>query len=511
MKYANITNAITDLVYVAAIALAGLLFLYTLQLDNAMTLAPAWYTAMAGGSPSTLFSTITRSETALPFSLPALRIFSGSVLGLLIISMAASKTTMNLGFRRPIGRIVKRLEDVLASDLGTTTGKGHITRLEELVDHLTVSRLEAQQVIEKIADGNLDEPMSFSRPDAFSNALATMQNKLKALSVEERRQVWVNQNLAQVEEILKEQSTRKALAEKLISLICKKINAPVGVLYSYQEHDGEGNFSPESHYGYFAKDKMPRCIAAGHGQLGELAISKKASLLSDVPSRYLVIHSGLGSSNASHIAIIPMLFKDNLYGALELASFKTFEPHEIQWLEKVGQSVAAQFFNQNVTESAKKQLEVLAEKQSRELVKIHALQRETYSQLEAKLAEADAERQKNEAILEGCVDGVVTFDENGKIIFSNKAMQELIGMTRERLKNSDIQQIMPIAIREGMEGPAPYYLSGSTEKAIAVRTEASFSTATGDTVDVLMTSTQIMIKEHSMFTFFIQKISVDLF
>jgi PAS domain S-box-containing protein len=200
-----------------------------------------------------------------------------------------------------------------------------------------------------------------------------------------------------------------------------------------------------------------------------------------------------------------------LYGAFELGLFRQPESFEIEWLERASESIAAHFFNHKINAEAKQQLETLTQKQAAELVEIHRLQRETFSELELKLKEVEEEKRKNVAILEGCVDGVIVFHTNGRIDFCNQAAAEILGQSREEILQHAMTSLLPVVIKEQNGVARAIYRQGDIYKEIAVRTEASFCTTGGVDTDVLITCTQARINTGVVFTFFIQKISVDLF
>ncbi len=59
-------------------------------------------------------------------------------------------------------------------------------------------------------------------------------------------------------------------------------------------------------------------------------------------------HLGLGDANPRTILLVPLKYNGQTEGVLELASFRTFAPHEITFLEKVCESAAATFNHQRM-------------------------------------------------------------------------------------------------------------------------------------------------------------------
>lgn len=348
--------------------------------------------------------------------------------------------------------------------------------------------------------------------DPVTRSLAAMQEKLNALAEKESTNAWVADNISALERILKTETDQASLAKQVITLLTKTVDAGVGVLYGLtsDEADEAEFFYVLASYGFYDNMKTPHRVYLGEGVLGEVGMERKPITLSGIPHSYLVIHSGLGSSPATDVLVMPLLFKEGLYGAIELASFRPFLPREVSFLQTAAESIAAHLFNQKINADAKRQLEQLADKQAQELVEIHRLQEQTFHKLELKLREVEEQKVKNEAILEGCVDGVISFNELGEINFCNKAASEIWAMTKDEIMTKKIFDLIPIRIDSGENGWNAVYTKGA-DKDISVRTEAVVLDARMEPVDVLITSTRCDVQSQVIFTFFLQKISVDLF
>jgi PAS domain S-box-containing protein len=128
-----------------------------------------------------------------------------------------------------------------------------------------------------------------------------------------------------------------------------------------------------------------------------------------------------------------------------------------------------------------------------------------------KIQDIESEKAKNIAVLEGCVDGVISFNQNGNIEYFNHAAEEIWGIQREDVLGKPISSILPIEIATKDNMLNAYYLNNGASKEIHVRTEISFSDVGGNTVDLLATLTRAKVENETTFTIFAQKISVDLF
>jgi PAS domain S-box-containing protein len=131
--------------------------------------------------------------------------------------------------------------------------------------------------------------------------------------------------------------------------------------------------------------------------------------------------------------------------------------------------------------------------------------------LKKKIEDIEVEKAKNIAVLEGCVDGVISFDHTGRIEYFNQAAEEIWGIQRENILGDNISKVIPLTLEQNGEGLKAYYNNNSEKKEISVRTEISWETEAGQEFDLLVTLTNAKVNENLAFTIFAQKISIDLF
>ncbi|HEX2920459.1 MAG TPA: PAS domain-containing protein [Bacteroidales bacterium] len=128
-----------------------------------------------------------------------------------------------------------------------------------------------------------------------------------------------------------------------------------------------------------------------------------------------------------------------------------------------------------------------------------------------KIQDIETEKKKNIAVLEGCVDGVISFNQSGTIEYFNHSAEEIWGMERENVLGKNISSILNTTIQIKDNNLTVFYSNNGTEKEIQVRTEISFNDLNGNPTDLLATLTRAKIDEEFTFTIFAQKISVDFF
>jgi PAS domain S-box-containing protein len=128
-----------------------------------------------------------------------------------------------------------------------------------------------------------------------------------------------------------------------------------------------------------------------------------------------------------------------------------------------------------------------------------------------KIQDIEIEKEKNIAVLEGCVDGVISFNQSGSIEYFNHAAEEIWGIQREIVIGKNISSVLPVSISTKDNNLTACYNNNGESKEIQVRTEISFNHANGDTIDLLATLTRAKVENEFTFTIFAQKISVDFF
>src|SRR5690606_30533085 len=98
-------------------------------------------------------------------------------------------------------------------------------------------------------------------------------------------------------------------------------------------------------------------ISIMEGLIGQAALEKDYIYLTDVPEDYISISSGLGYAKPSVVIIYPLIYQENVYGVLEMASFRKLKPFEIDFLGKFTEALAASISSSRTAEQTRQLLE----------------------------------------------------------------------------------------------------------------------------------------------------------
>lgn len=197
---------------------------------------------------------------------------------------------------------------------------------------------------EEVGKGQFDTDITvFDNKGHLGESLAEMRTKLQNVAEQDKRRVWFNEGIAKFGDILrKNNASIEDLSSKLIAELVGYTNSNQGSLFVASKEEGKSvKLVLKGAYAYERQKFIEKEIAPGQGLVGQAYLEKEPILLSEIPSEYIAIKSGLGEAPPSYILISPMKLNEDIFGIIELASFHPFEPYHIEFVEKVGESIAS--------------------------------------------------------------------------------------------------------------------------------------------------------------------------
>ncbi len=576
-------------------------------------------------------------------------------------------------------------------DLSKTTnysGKGEIGKIAESIDKIIINQLKLAEFAEKLGDGNFDVEYSIlSEQDKLGTSVTGMRDKLQKIAQDDIARNWASQGLTTFSELTREEADDLSLlCDKFLSSFVKYLNANQGMIFLLvDQEDGSQVLELASAYAWDKKKYISKNIQIGEGLIGQAAIEKDIVFLTDVPDKFISITSGLGDANPRCVLITPLLLNDELYGVMEVASFRELKSFEIDFVQKLAEILASTIsrtrineqtqkllkdsqklteelrtqeeeMRQNIEEmnatqeemqqreverigiftainntlatvefnmdgkiinandnflqmmnyalheiegktdrmfadisgepiemynefwkqlrmgkpqrgdfkritkegreiwinasytpaldkdhvpykviqlaqdiTEKKKAELETQRQAEEL-RVQGEQLKNYTNeledikknLSEKLNEAsmgllrkikdiEAEKAKNIAVLEGCVDGVISFNQDGIVEYFNKSAEEIWGVQRQDIIGKNINEVIPMKLEVVDNNLIAYFANIGEVKEIGVRTEVTWQDAKSKDYDLLLTLTRAKVENNTTLTIFAQQISIDLF
>lgn len=239
-------------------------------------------------------------------------------------------------------------------------GKDEIGRMAEAIENMLVGLKAKAEFAGNIGKGNYESNFELlSDEDAMGAALIQMRDNLKRAADEDRKRSWATEGLAKFADILRSRSNNLTeLSDNIISNLVKYMNANQGALFLVNDDNQQDTFIElVSCYAYDRKKFGGKRIEIGQGITGQCVQERDTIYMSDIPGDYLKITSGLGEALPRHLLVVPLRLDEQIFGAVELASFHPIEPHHVEFVEKLGESIASTISSVKVNGRTKKLLE----------------------------------------------------------------------------------------------------------------------------------------------------------
>ncbi len=608
-----------------------------------------------------------------------------------IFSIVIIRKVNRAYIEKPIEKLTEVSISASFGDLSKRSGytnDDEIGQIASAIDNIIENQLKLSEFAEKIGDGIFDvEYTVLSEKDKLGSSITSMRDKLQKIALDDIGRNWASQGLTKFGEITREEADNlTVLCDKFLSSLVKYINGNQGMIFLLNTDDLTNPLLVlESAYAWDKKKYIKKTIEIGEGLIGQAAIEKDIIYMTDVPSDFITITSGLGDANPRSILISPLLFNNDLFGILEIASFRELKSFEIEFVQKIAEILASTIsrvrtneqtqkllkdsqklteemraqeeeMRQNIEEmnatqeemeqreverigiftainntlatvefnmegkiinanekflqlmnfsieeienktdrmfadlsnepieaynefwkelrlgrpqkgdfkritkegreiwinasytpaldkdripykvielaqdiTEKKKAELETQRQGEELriqgekLKSYTTELEDIKQnLSEKLNEAsngllrkikdiESEKAKNVAVLEGCVDGVVCFNQDGIVEYFNNAAEDIWGVEREKVIGKPLINTIPISLEQKENNLVAMFINNGSTKEVGVRTEVSWKDENSKEYDLLMTLTRAKIDERTNFTIFAQQISIDLF
>ena len=237
--------------------------------------------------------------------------------------------------------------------------------------------------------------------DNLTGALMQMREQMKKVKQEDQQRLWSTEGLSKVAEITRQhQNDLQKLADSLLSYLVTYTQANQGSLFFSQEDEaGQPLLVLTACYAYDKKKHADKTAKVGQGLVGQTYLERKTLHLTQLPDQYVSITSGLGEATPTALLLVPMLFNEQVLGILEIASFEVFAPHQIAFLESVGEVIASAV----ATVRMNSQTRVLLEQSQEGTEALRAQEeemRQNMEELQATQEEMQRKAQEYEAVIE---------------------------------------------------------------------------------------------------------------
>lgn len=229
--------------------------------------------------------------------------------------------------------------------------KDELSNINESIASINTNLSKTALFIEELEKGNYHfEYESVGKDDRIGNALLRLRNSIEVSKQEEikRKEIdeqlnWITGGAAKFAEIIREHSDNlQELAYAIISELVNYIGAVQGGLFIINENENNEKYIELlASYAYNRNKMLEKRIEYGVGLVGRCILERETIYMSKVPDNYLNITSGLGDENPRTLLIVPLIFHEEVFGVVELASFNEIENYKIQLTEQISEGIAS--------------------------------------------------------------------------------------------------------------------------------------------------------------------------
>jgi len=187
-------------------------------------------------------------------------------------------------------------------------------------------------------------------------------------------------------------------------------------------------------YAWDKKKFLNHKIHRGEGLAGQAWQEGDTIYLTEVPQDYVKIVSGLGDANPTSVVIVPLKVNDQIFGVVEIASFSQFQDFEIEFIQKIAESIASTISSVKVNARTQHLLE-----ESQEMTEQMRAQEEEMRQNMEELQATQEEMQRTQAETESTLNAihsslaVAEYNTDGTVSKVNSNFLELFGYTQDEV------------------------------------------------------------------------------
>lgn len=279
-------------------------------------------------------------------------LFVGVILG--AIGFARSIT-------RPLNVAVDIADQISQGDLQievTIHSEDEVGQLLRAMQTMTAYIQEVADMANKISQKNLQVDITpRSEHDVLNHSLTRMVSTLQTMiaenqkamtEVEQRSQFmeqqnWLKDGISQLSNALAGETSLRNVCRKSVSFLARYVNAGQGCLYVY-DSDQE-TLTLQGTFAFTERNELSNRYVLGEGIVGQVALERTPILLKHVNPEETLIVSGTVSEAPLNTYTFPLLYEDELYGVLELASFEVYDAMQQEFLQEANRVIATALFS----------------------------------------------------------------------------------------------------------------------------------------------------------------------
>lgn len=322
----------------------------------------------------------------------------------------------------------------------------------EIINDLVKNLKKASDFINNITEGNyniawegLDKDNWKFNENNLSGELTKMRDQMIKVKKEDEKRLWTTEGLSKFGEIIRNyQNNINTLSDEIISNLVKYLGAKQGGIFVLNDEKEHNQYLELTGcYAYERKKFLDRKIEIGDGLVGQCFLEKEHIYIKNVPQDYVKITSGLGETNPSSLLLVPLKNESVVTGVIEIASLNEFEPHQIEFVIQLAETIASAIQNVKTNQSTHELLEK-TQQQAEEMRAQEEEMRQNMEELQA-TQEAAARREKEmTAIVEALEVSFLVAEYNavGQVTKMNDSFVDFLHIDKSKAESYTVSDIL---------------------------------------------------------------------
>ena len=216
--------------------------------------------------------------------------------------------------------------------------------VNELASNLTIQVRAISEVSIAVTRGDFTRSITVEAQGevaVLKDTVNQMIANLRETTQKNADQDWLKTNLAKITRMLQGQRDLEAVSKLILSELAPLVSAQHGVFYlmDTQISSSSATLKMLSSYAYRERKHLANQFHIGEGLVGQCALEKERILLTEVPSDYIKISSGLGEASPLSVVVLPVVFEQKVTAVIELASFHRFSEIHLAFLDQLTESI----------------------------------------------------------------------------------------------------------------------------------------------------------------------------
>ena len=316
------------------------------------------------------------------------------------IGLISQKLAEVVAFKRGLAEVA---EKIAAGDTDRSVlTRGAEDRFSEAINSMATTLKDTVDRARRIASGDLVDVELRGPKDSVGAAIRAMTAMLRKKADEVATIDWLKSGVAKINEVVLGKEERAALANDTITALAEHLGASVGVLYSL-ESDPQGPILRLSgSYAFTRRKHLATEFRVGEGLVGQVAGDRRPIVLQQVPDDYVHIVSGLGETSPVELCVVPVLFKGELRGVIELGVLSRLTDIQREFVSQSAMVIGAAFEivrSKEIVSAQQEELRTNNEELERQKVEMEATAQQLKAQqVELEQTNAEVEAQMRRAL-----------------------------------------------------------------------------------------------------------------